>query len=30
MDCVRSAMRIGFGDVNLIYRRTEAEMPAIL
>jgi len=28
MDCVRSAMRIGFDDVNLIYRRTEAEMPA--
>jgi formate dehydrogenase beta subunit len=28
MDCVRSAMRIGFEDVNLIYRRTEAEMPA--
>ena len=28
MDCVRSALRIGFDDVNLIYRRTEAEMPA--
>ena len=28
MDCVRSAIRIGFEDVNLIYRRTEAEMPA--
>jgi len=28
MDCVRSAKRIGFQDVNLIYRRTEAEMPA--
>ena len=28
MDCVRCAMRIGFDDVNLIYRRTEAEMPA--
>jgi formate dehydrogenase beta subunit len=28
MDCVRSALRIGFTDVNLIYRRTEAEMPA--
>jgi formate dehydrogenase beta subunit len=28
MDCVRSALRIGFTDVNLLYRRTEAEMPA--
>lgn len=28
MDCVRSALRLGFDDVNLIYRRTEAEMPA--
>ena len=28
MDCVRSALRKGFEDVNLIYRRTEAEMPA--
>ena len=28
MDCVRSALRIGFKDVNLLYRRTEAEMPA--
>ena len=28
MDCVRSALRTGFEDVNLIYRRTEAEMPA--
>lgn len=28
MDCVRSARRIGFGDVKLLYRRTEAEMPA--
>jgi formate dehydrogenase beta subunit len=28
MDCVRCALRIGFDDVNLIYRRTEAEMPA--
>jgi formate dehydrogenase (NADP+) beta subunit len=28
MDCVRTALRIGFEDVNLIYRRTEAEMPA--
>ena len=28
MDCVRSARRLGFSDVNLIYRRTRAEMPA--
>ncbi|BBO84527.1 NADPH-Fe(3+) oxidoreductase subunit beta [Desulfosarcina ovata subsp. sediminis] len=28
MDCVRTARRIGFDDVNLLYRRTEAEMPA--
>jgi len=28
MDCVRTARRMGFTDVNLIYRRTEAEMPA--
>jgi len=28
MDCVRTALRIGFEDVNLVYRRTEAEMPA--
>ena len=28
MDCVRSARRLGFGDVRLLYRRTEAEMPA--
>jgi formate dehydrogenase beta subunit len=28
MDCVRSARRLGFEDVNLIYRRTEKEMPA--
>lgn len=28
MDCVRSALRLGFTDVNLLYRRTEAEMPA--
>ena len=28
MDCVRSALRIGFTDVNLLYRRTEKEMPA--
>jgi formate dehydrogenase beta subunit len=28
MDCVRSARRLGFDDVNLLYRRTEKEMPA--
>ena len=28
IDCVRSALRLGFTDVNLVYRRTEAEMPA--
>jgi formate dehydrogenase beta subunit len=28
MDCVRTARRLGFGDVNLLYRRTETEMPA--
>ena len=28
MDCVRSALRMGFTDVNLIYRRTRQEMPA--
>ena len=28
MDCVRSALRQGFDDVNLLYRRTEKEMPA--
>lgn len=28
IDCVRSALRLGFIDVNLVYRRTEAEMPA--
>ncbi len=28
MDCVRTARRLGFSDVNLLYRRTEKEMPA--
>ncbi len=28
MDCVRTARRLGFTDINLLYRRTEAEMPA--
>ncbi|ADK83860.1 FAD-dependent pyridine nucleotide-disulfide oxidoreductase [Desulfarculus baarsii DSM 2075] len=30
MDCARSALRLGFTDVNLLYRRTRAEMPADL
>lgn len=28
MDCVRTALRQGFTDVHLVYRRTIAEMPA--
>ena len=28
MDCVRTARRLGFTDVHLLYRRTEMEMPA--
>jgi len=28
MDCVRSARRLAFDDVKLLYRRTEVEMPA--
>ncbi len=28
MDCVRSALRMGFEDVNLVYRRSKKEMPA--
>jgi formate dehydrogenase beta subunit len=28
MDCVRSSFRVGKPDVNLVYRRTKAEMPA--
>ena len=28
MDCVRSALRLGFEEVNLVYRRTLKEMPA--
>ena len=28
IDCVRTAMRIGFEDVNLVYRRSRQEMPA--
>lgn len=28
MDCVRTALRHGFNDVQIVYRRTEQEMPA--
>lgn len=28
MDCVRTALRQGFNDVQVLYRRTEDEMPA--
>ncbi len=28
IDCVRSALRIGFRDVKLLYRRSRSEMPA--
>lgn len=28
MDCVRSAVRMGFEDVNIVYRRSKKEMPA--
>ena len=28
IDCVRSSFRIGKADVNLVYRRSKAEMPA--
>ncbi len=28
MDCVRTARRLGFEEVRILYRRTEAEMPA--
>jgi formate dehydrogenase (NADP+) beta subunit len=28
IDCVRSALRLGFDDVHIVYRRTEKEMPA--
>ncbi|MFO7984252.1 MAG: FAD-dependent oxidoreductase [Desulfatiglandaceae bacterium] len=28
MDCVRSAVRTGFSEVHLLYRRTQKEMPA--
>jgi formate dehydrogenase beta subunit len=28
IDCARSALRMGYSDVNLVYRRTRKEMPA--
>jgi len=28
IDCVRTAFRVGFTDVNIVYRRSRAEMPA--
>jgi formate dehydrogenase beta subunit len=28
IDCVRTALRLGYKNVKLVYRRTEAEMPA--
>ncbi len=28
MDCARTALRMGFEEVHLVYRRTRAEMPA--
>ena len=28
IDCVRTALRLGFEDVNLVYRRSRKEMPA--
>ena len=28
IDCVRTALRLGFDDVNLVYRRSRQEMPA--
>ncbi len=28
IDCVRTALRLGYEDVKLVYRRSEAEMPA--
>lgn len=28
IDCVRTALRLGFTDVNIVYRRTLKEMPA--
>jgi indolepyruvate ferredoxin oxidoreductase alpha subunit len=29
IDCARTCVRLGFKDVNIVYRRSKAEMPAI-
>ncbi len=29
VDCARTCVRLGFKDVNIVYRRSRAEMPAI-
>ncbi len=29
IDCARTCVRLGFKDVNIVYRRSQAEMPAI-
>jgi indolepyruvate ferredoxin oxidoreductase alpha subunit len=29
VDCARTCVRLGFKDVNIVYRRSKAEMPAI-
>jgi indolepyruvate ferredoxin oxidoreductase alpha subunit len=29
IDCARTCLRLGFKDVNIVYRRSRAEMPAI-
>jgi len=30
IDCARTCLRLGFKDVNIVYRRSRAEMPAIV
>jgi indolepyruvate ferredoxin oxidoreductase alpha subunit len=30
IDCARTCVRLGFKDVNIVYRRSRAEMPAIV
>jgi indolepyruvate ferredoxin oxidoreductase, alpha subunit len=30
IDCARTCLRLGFKDVNIVYRRSKAEMPAIV
>ena len=29
VDCARTCVRLGFNDVNIVYRRSREEMPAI-